>query len=790
MNRRHRFALLALATLLNLLMAFFVSADEEGPRHLKPFPVPEWLTTTHQRLLFDVYPSEHFQKQGVKITCAGTNFSPFMYVWDGSKIVHINTGEEIDYAHFRKIQQRADELDMKIFCPLARMWHPILLDEHPEWQELYSPDARPKGRRNVREPWNGINGCWMSPFGDFFIQQSVEIGKRVGFHGYNLDGFGTFALCYCRYCKKAYREDASAELPPRKDIKDLGYRKFMRWKLDRWTDFVWRWQKAIKDVNPDFAAVPWSTGPGRWMHWTFAGIAECSVAANRLIDCPILELFWDFAPDQGSNLLPSFVIRYYRGLSAERPVMMLPYFSVHAQMRPWAPQAERDFRVLSTLANGALCSIGNWMVNPQTPPSYYMDMIAAREPYTQGAKTVKWAAMLVSENSRLFYGVPEVGSELGGAWIGSGVDTPDISKLPASVRRLPAHVESALGVFRAMTEEQLPMDFITAQDIDEEERLNLYKILILPNVACLSDLQAQKIRRFVERGGGLVALHESSLYDEYGSRRDDFALADVFGASFKRVRDHMGFLPHYRNFVIAALLPHEITDDESIEQDFRMDRGEDRPEVLGRTMSYVGLMSEVSSKADATTAAFISSIGDPGGINSQGLDRDALGKVFETGQAPEAQAPLLLTRRHGKGRVVYLAGDLGQSYFVTPFPAQRKLLTNSARWVARDRQPTVEIDAPLCVLSNVFEQKAENRTVVHLLNQFNSAAGRSLPAGSPSAREEVVPLHGIRVTFRGASVRAVRLEPEGLPLEIQRSSSGAAVVVPELRVHSMVVAQH
>src|SRR5262249_46626589 len=55
------------------------------------------------------------------------------------------------------------------------------------------------------------------------------------------------------------------------------------------------------------------------------------------------------------------------------------------------------------------------------------------------------------------------------------------------------------------------------------------KVLALPNVGALSDAQAAAIRRFVDRGGSLVATGATSLYTERGDRRADFALAGLFG---------------------------------------------------------------------------------------------------------------------------------------------------------------------------------------------------------------------------------------------------------------------
>ena len=54
-------------------------------------------------------------------------------------------------------------------------------------------------------------------------------------------------------------------------------------------------------------------------------------------------------------------------------------------------------------------------------------------------------------------------------------------------------------------------------------------LLILPNVAAMSDAEAAAVRAFVRAGGALIATNETSLYDPSGAPRTDFALADVFG---------------------------------------------------------------------------------------------------------------------------------------------------------------------------------------------------------------------------------------------------------------------
>ena len=56
-------------------------------------------------------------------------------------------------------------------------------------------------------------------------------------------------------------------------------------------------------------------------------------------------------------------------------------------------------------------------------------------------------------------------------------------------------------------------------------------VLILPNIGAMTDAQIDAVRRFVKAGGALIASGQTSLFDEWGDPRPDFALADLFGVS-------------------------------------------------------------------------------------------------------------------------------------------------------------------------------------------------------------------------------------------------------------------
>lgn len=756
-----------LLLLFQFAVASKISAAPGETSYPPQFPVPVWLRS-HQRLCFGIDEKnlDEAVRDGANVICGGTNAAgigfaggPFILGRNGA-IVDIRTGQPVPEKTLQTLRTRVDKAHAqgaKVLGEVIRFYMtPWIQAEHPDWQTIDSPGGKPITVEQLKT--NPVLGCWNSPYGDWFIKSQVELVKRLDWDGYNLDGFGCWSHCFCPYCRAAYRKDQGKDIPASSNVNDSEFRHYLKWRLARYTRFVGKWTAALKAVKPDFVAAPWSTGPGRWWHWTGAPAAEGADAMHRVLDAPFLELLWDFPPDQGSNLLPAFTCRYYRGLTGDRPAWILPYLCEQGQFNMQPPRAECELREMTVLTNGCLAAQGHWQQNEEASLAHFNKMLKEREPFTSASRSLKWAAMLVGESSRLLYGLAGTRTEVPlGAWLGSGVDSPDIGKLPPGERRLPAHMESAVGVFRALMEDHMPLDILIEPDVENLNTLRQYKILILPNAACLSQKALDTIRAFVRAGGGLVAMHESSLCNEFGDRRRDFGLADLFGARFQGTEDFSVRWPNYPKWTeiylgIAAPDLHPIADDPVVRGNYR--RGSDR-------LQYIGWMTNVEVV--------------PGAVR--------LGRRL----AVPKEWPFMVLNQAGRGRSVYFAEDIGQAYFLAPYQYQRRLMANAVRWAAGPNQPPVSVEAPLCVQAAFYTQKDGQRTIVHLLNEVNTTANRALPENNPSEREETLPILDIKVVIANAQVARAFQEPGHRPLTITRTVSGAKVTVPRLDVHAMIV---
>ena len=647
-----------------------------------------------------------------------------------------------DIAEYRKLGVRV----LGVYPPCLQG---EVYETRPEWRRIATNTTEIPQIDMVKFPHGGML-CLLGPYGDFFIEVLAEIlTKFPEVDAFSFDGLHYGGVCYCGDCRKNYRADTGEEIP-NADLNEAAFRRYQHWADRRMEDLVRRMQVRLKTIKPEVAIVTWTTNGGRFGH--FLSIPRnMSARMNLLFDAPDQE-FWLDETNRGTTIVPAFANAYIWSCTNHRVAFSEPYILSHGN--PYGkdsfPPAEILRRMLLAATYGAAPSIA--VIQPehlQQPLYDTMDELQRRKEWLIRKEPERWAAIVMSDNTKNFYG-----------------------RSAGLVEE--RYLASVFGTFRACVEEHLPVTVINDWNLTDED-LAKYKVLILPNTACLDDRQVAAVRKFVSNGGGLVASLDTSLFDEYGNPRDNFALADVFGAD-------------YRGLLTETTVPNEELD-VNFSKSIGPDYWEKRKNVFDFRQEVTSFLNQGKMRTYVNDQ-LVTFKGPAVKVRSDGSERVPCWIRFKT--APEVvEHPAVVTQKFGKGSVVYFAAGLDAGYYSYAYPYQRLVIKQAIEWAANEKPP-VRVTAPMCVHSTVMRQQKEagSRLVVHLFNDLNTTAHHALPQDDIPLREETVPIHDIAVEF-GPSYRIARVtqEPEGRELPLEPTEQGVRVVVPRLDVHTLVVAE-
>lgn len=619
--------------------------------------------------------------------------------------------------------------------------------KHPDWRHIPTNTTVIPEVDTAKDPVGG-GLCLLGPWGDALIDLLAEVlTKYPDVDAFSFDGLHHSGVCYCAHCRENYRKETGLEIP-NVDMNDPAYRRYLYFRDRQLEALIERMQTRLKAIKPGVALVTWSTNAGRFGH--FLDIPRNMPARmNLLLDAPDQE-FWMDETNRGNTLIPAFANAAIRAASNHRVAFSSPYLFSHGN--PYGPDSfppqEVIRRMMLTLTYGARPSLALAQPAPLQDAIYEsVRRIARHTPWMTHLQDEPWAAMVMSDTTRVFYG-------------------------RESGRMEERYLANVLGFFRTAVEEHLPVTVIEDWNLNERD-LARYKVLILPNTACLTDEQAHAITEFVKRGGGLVATLDTSLCDAFGEPRKDFALADLFGAHYKGVPKSEGGKTEALDVNFVKGLDASYWEKRKNIYSFR--RGKGALFADPRLTSYIG-DAPVTFKGQATAVGDLSS-----GAETVG--------VFSASDGQGTALPAVVTRMVGKGRVVYFAAGFDAAYYLYPYPYERLLLSRAIRWAAPEPFK-IAVEAPMCVHATRFRQKTAQgeRLIVHLFNDLNSAGGHAKPEDDVPLREEVVPIHDIRVRFTGYRITRVRLEPEGKALPMRATKEGVEIDVPPLGMHAMIVA--
>ncbi len=591
-------------------------------------------------------------------------------------------------------------------------------EQHPDWRQIRE-DGRPLD--DVYQ--TGTSFCVNSPWREWCFQVLRDL-CAYPIDGIFYDGPVFFPqTCYCRFCREKYRQLYGGEMPSKRNRRGKAFANLLAFQARSLADFLRDSRRVIKSARADLAF--YMNGGVRGGNWATGRFNRLLVAEQDLLGSEGGFIYGDLT--RTPLWKPGLTARLLETQAPRKPRVIF----AAAGHKPWTfsilPAAELRLLYADSIANGANVWFGFTPFEAHQPEmdalAHMNRFLAAHGAYFTNTRSEARVALVWSDVSAGFYA-------------GSDAQLIDIARVPS-----PTEVGNLDGEFNgladALIRSHTPFDVIDDVSL-EREPLDRYALIVLPNVACMSAQTAQRLREYVRAGGNLLATFETSLYDETGLRRQDFALADVFGV------EHGGRIvgPTRWDFMKATGAPSPWL--EGI-----------RRELLPSTHYHV--------RVRARTAQPILWFTRPLAGTYDGI--------------PElSDEPALLVQRFGQGRVLYFAGDLGNALQGFHLGEHLRLVRNTLRELAPE---LVKLENAAQSVEVVLRSQP-GRKLLHLVN-FTGEMTRPI--------QRVLPLRDVRIELRAeAAPRRVRALASGVVLPFHRASSGwIGFTLPRLQEYEVIV---
>ncbi|MBN1292591.1 MAG: alpha-L-fucosidase [Candidatus Latescibacteria bacterium] len=298
---------------------------------------------------------------------------------------------------------------------------------------------------------------------------------------------------------------------------------------------------------------------------------------------------------------------------------------------------------------------------------------------------------------------------------------------------------SVCGAHKALIEGHVQMGILNSEVFSDT--IENYSALILPDQCILSQKESDTIRRFVRNGGVLLATGETALRDTDNTRMKDFSIADVLGISYHSISDT-------DNCYLRVEIP---------------DSSYGIPPMDIQIMSnYVNIKT--------TTARTLFELVPPFENIRNGTPPPALNSV----------GPGVTVNSYGKGKAVYCAAKIFDSYYKESTPVQRKL----ALWMLDQVYPhdfrSILLDnTPINV--EVYYNRRGNERFIHLVNY----SGDKREIGTPQV-QDFTSVHNIQIRARLQNKpKNIAIVPEERNIKFTYSDGWVSFSAEPLTIHQI-----
>lgn len=533
----------------------------------------------------------------------------------------------------------------------------------PEW---FARDRDGNPYRAAERYVTCVNSAYYDAWIPNILREIAERSHPEGFTDNSWAGLGRDSICYCRNCERKFRARTGKPVPRAADWDDATYREWIVWNYERRLE-IWDQNNRVTQAagGRDCIWVGMNSGSITGQSRSFRDLKEiCRRAPMMLLDHQRRDDLGTFEDNGDTGKLVHGLL----GWNKLMPESMSLYQSARNSFRLSAkPAPEARLWMIEGIAGG----IQPWWHHIS---AYHEDKRAYRtaeplmrwhrknETYLLDREPVAAVGLLWSQRNTDFYGRD---------------DARNLVDLPYR------------GFAHAMVRARIPYLPVHADHVERDA--SRISVLVLPGVAALSDAQCAEICRFVERGGSLIATGISTLLDEWGTPRADFALADLFGAH-----------------TVGTLA------------------GSHRKQAAGSFHTYLRLPAATGAR-HPVLAGFEETEILPFGGRLEKLTMDAGAQapltfvpefpVYPPETAwmrePKTDIPGLVLSTRGASRIAYMPADIDRRLAKDNLPDHARLLENLVRWAAGGAIP-LAVEGRGLIDCHLYRQPG--RLILHVVN--------------------------------------------------------------------------
>lgn len=601
------------------------------------------------------------------------------------------------------------------------------LQAHPEWFERNRDGSI---RRQQECPWL-FKTCM---FSTYFTEQMPAIYREMN-NRYSPDGFftngwpstGALEVCYCPACQRIYHEQTGGVPPETTDAESPVYRKYYGIYMDRISQ-IWKlWNGIAQEKNPDSVYVG-NLGGGIRTVKDLKRLGEVAAWFNadhqgRATEAPI----WGAAQQGrvGQCVMDGRTITNVIGAYSTSNPLWRHSSKPSAEATLWMAEITASGMVPWYHWLGGSPQDNRWRKSGRA----FYDWLAANESHFRNRRSLANIAVLYPQSTIAFY-------RSNGTWVrklnGERIDSTDYLQ----------------GLYYALLEGRFLFDFIHQENLTPKT-LKPYKALLIPNAAYLRDDECQAIRQYVAAGGSLFATFETSRYNEWGVRREDFGLADLFGVHVAGNVDGP-----FNNSYMHIDHPHPIVDifkDTSIlpNPEFRVSVSHLKPES-----TFLSLIPHYPAFPPEMVYPRIPKTTEPTAVFRQGPGNS--------------------------GRVVYFPGDIARTAWKSGNPDLTRLISSSIHWLMENQPSPAIVDGK--GLLEFFAWETEPGFALHVLNYTNPNAMRSFV-------RRFYPIGPLHVEFRvpaGKKISSARGLRANRGLPFKQTNEIVRLDIPSVRDYEVV----